>query len=218
MIAPRSKDMTEVQAHQSERAIWTKMQMNAGQRPESIVETKEKERQAGGGGFVWAIGTPPPKALATQLASGASLPIFFSLMLSKPKGHHLEPPTVVRWTSFIDQDGTAKPLPAYMVPTSLLPKRPYHYALICRANETLKIDNLGPFDPKAWRNVGSGRKIGASQVTAFVERHSSDGEARYSIAMQAHLIAWVKLVDPVVQPADNGAFRRGLHNRMARDV
>ena len=195
-------DVSQANAASGDLAIWTKMQTNAGQSPERIVAAKDGERLAGGGTFVWAIGTPPPKALTPARINAASLPVIFSMMLSKPKRHHIDPESVVRWKSYIDQDGTAQPLPSHMVPTSQLSKRGYHYALICHADEALKLGNLGPFDPKAWRNVGSGRQIGASQVTTFVERHSPDGETPYRMAMRARLIGWVKLVDPIALTAD----------------
>jgi hypothetical protein len=202
----------QAQATPVDLAIWTKMHTNAGQSPESIVAAKEAERQAGEGTFVWAIGTRPPKALMPALMKAASLPVLFSLMLSRPQRDHIDPQTVVRWKSYIDQDGTAKPLPAHMVPTGRLTERAHHYALFCLSEEPLEIGNLGPFDPKAWRNVGSGRQIGGSQVTTLVERHSPDGDTPYSIAMRARLIGWVKLVDPAPYTADESKLHEVSRN------
>lgn len=179
---------------------WTRMQAEAGQDLTQIIERKEHERQLQGGVFFWGVGNPPPLAIQVYARRGASLPLLFSIMKSKPKAHDSAPDKVRVWRQFVDSDGAIRPLPLATLVTSRATARTCHYALVCRSDGPLRLSDLGPFDPSAYRNLGgTGAPIGYSQVTALVQRHRAESGGEYRVAMSAilHGGLWIKLVDPV---------------------
>ena len=126
-------------------------------------------------------------------------------MKSRPKKVDEDPSQVVVWRSFVDTHGAVRPLPNGVLVTSRQGRRNHHYALVCHSCETLSLGDGGAFDPTAFRNVGEGRAVGASQVTALLERTAPDGATDYRVAMTARLVDgyWVKLVDRVeISPAN----------------
>ena len=69
-------------------------------------------------------------------------------------------------------------------------KKVAHYALVCFSSDPLALRPRGAFDLSRFRNLGSSNpRVGASQVTAVLERHSSSAMAvPYRIDMAAELV------------------------------
>lgn len=185
---------------QHEYVIWTRMQAEGGEQLDKILHRKELERASGGGLFFWGVGNAPSRSIPAFVRSGIELDIIFSVMKSKPKIKDVNPENLCAWKNYIDVDGHTHAIPDHVLVTSRASGRDRHYALICRSNAPLVAGDGGMFDPAAFRNVGGGAGVGASQVTALLERHASDGPSDYRVAMRAQASGsyWVKLVDPVL--------------------
>lgn len=152
---------------------WTKMGTESGEELSRIILRKEWERQIAGGRFFWGIGQSLGTNAATAAAGGHSLAAVFSPMLSKPKGIDMSPADVVLWNSWVDAGGQTRPLPRHVFVTSraTIPSgRPktLHYALVCRSSVSLVAPNASGVSPLSLRNIGTGKALGASQVTAVV--------------------------------------------------
>lgn len=184
---------------------WSRMQAEAGQSLEAIVERKERERVAGEGLFLWGVGNAPASAVSALARMASSVPVIFSVMKSRAKPADVSPTRTVVWRRYIDASGVERPLPVHSLVTSRgdsvkgIKRR--HYALMCRLSSPLRLQRGTPFDPKAYRNVGGkGAPIGASQVTALLRRvadpkRHSDYEANI-VAWLAESY-WVRLTDPI---------------------
>ncbi|MEG3177112.1 hypothetical protein U1872_12795 [Sphingomonas sp. RB3P16] len=203
----------------SERFCWTRMQSEAGEGLSRIVRRKDLERRSGNGLFFWGVGNAPSRAIPALVRTAAAIDVLFSVMKSKPKLRDVAPERVLVWQRYIDAEGTVRPIPRNVLVTSRAGSRDFHYALICRSEVPLNVADEGPFDPAACRNYGAGGAVGASQVTALLERCAPDGSANYRIAMRARLTGslWVKLIDPIElsgparialeeEPADEAAW------------
>lgn len=188
----------------ADRVCWTRMQSEAGEGLACILRRKDLERRAGNGLFFWGVGNAPSRAIPALAKSAAAIDVIFSVMKSRPKPTDVAPAAVVAWRSYVDADGAVRPIPLNVLVTSRATKRTCHYALMCRSDQPLGVDDEGPFDPAAFRNYGAGRGVGASQVTALLERCAPDGRSDYRVAMRAELTGalWVKLIDPVVLGPD----------------
>lgn len=202
-----------------ERVCWTRMQSEAGEGLARIVRRKELERQACDGLFFWGVGNSPSRAIPALSRMAAAIDVLFSVMKSKPKLQDVSPDAVVAWRGYVDASGAVRPIPNGALVTSRAGRRDCHYALMCRSEAPLEVEDAGPFDPAAYRNYGAGGAVGSSQVTALLERWAPDGPSDYRIAMRAKLTGglWVKLVDPValthevraalaIDHADEGAW------------
>ena len=178
---------------------WTRMQAEAGEQLARIMRRKELERRSGDGIFFWGVGSAPSRAIPKLVRTATAIDVLFSVMKSKPKAKDAAPAKVVAWRSYVDIDGVVRPIPDHVLVTSRASSRGYHYALICRSDTPLGVSDEGPFDPAAFRNVGAGGAVGASQVTALLERRANDGVSDYRVAMRARLTDgfWVKLIDPI---------------------
>jgi hypothetical protein len=189
---------------------WTRMQTEAGQALHHIVARKEAERRASAGTFFWGVGNAPPSSLAALSHAGLRIPVLFSVMKSRPKPHDVSPGRVLAWRRFMGATGTSHPLPHNVLVTSRATTRSFHYALVCRSEEPLSLEDLGPFDPGAYRNFGgTGAPIGHSQVTAILQRQRppAGGEYRVYMVAELHQHIWVKLLDPVeLTPAECSAL------------
>lgn len=192
----------------SEYVLWTRMQAEAGQALEQIIERKEREREAGGGSFFWGVGNAPSKLIYSLARMAKPVEVIFSKMKSKPKAGDKNPDTTVVWRQYIDFNGKLRPLPPHALITSkgssASGRKKTHFALECFSDKPLRInDDPEAFDPTAYRNAGgTGAPVGASQVTSLLVPVEAPGHAAkksYSINMQAKLIGsyWVKLVDPL---------------------
>ncbi len=188
----------------TERICWTRMQSEAGEGLQKILRRKDLERRAGAGLFFWGVGNAPSRAIPALAKAAAAVDVIFSVMKSKPKAIDVAPDLTVAWRSYVDAEGVARPIPANVLVTSRASRRECHYALVCRSDEPLSVADEGPFDPAAYRNYGAGRGVGASQVTALLERCAPDRAPTYRVAMRAALTGalWVKLIDPVVVDPD----------------
>ncbi|MER8475501.1 hypothetical protein [Mesorhizobium sp. M1163] len=188
-----------------EFVCWSRMQAEAGQPLEAIIERKELERRAGGGMFFWGVGNAPA-AVANALARlGRPVAAVFSIMKGKPKAVDVNPGRTVAWRRYFDADGTVRILPPHVLVTSRgdSPKGPKekHFALMCWSGKPLEIQTGIPFDPSAYRNAGgTGAPVGASQVTALLKRTSTpSSETSYEANLCAWLVGgyWVRLTDPI---------------------
>ena len=179
---------------------WTRMQSEAGQGLKEIIARKEVERVSGDGLFFWGVGNPPSKALAELVRINYCLPVYFSIMKSKPKSQDSAPKRVLAWRQYVDVFGIVKNIPRHVLVTSRANSRKYHYALVCMSSNSLVIGDNGYFNPSDWRNTSASNGfVGASQVTALLRRVDSSNRGDYQIALEATLVGdyWVKLINPV---------------------
>ncbi|WP_341992294.1 hypothetical protein [Azorhizobium sp. AG788] len=188
-----------------ERICWTRMQAEAGEQLGRIVHRKELERRSGGGLFFWGVGTAPSRAIPGLVRTAAQIDVVFSVMKSRPKAQDVAPSRILAWRGYTGEDGQPRPIPDNVLVTSRAGSRNCHYALVCRSEVPLEVADQGSFDPSAYRNIGAGGAVGASQVTALLERCGRENSSSYRVAMRARLTDgyWVKLIDPVelIEPA-----------------
>ncbi|MBS0480526.1 MAG: hypothetical protein JSR79_14660 [Proteobacteria bacterium] len=197
-----------------EYVCWSRMQAEAGQALDAIVERKERERQAGGGSFLWGVGNAP--AQVTNVLARAGIPVraVFSVMKTRPKAVDVSPSRTVIWRSYIDAQGVERPLPPHALVTSRGDSaggaKRVHHALMCRSDTPLAIRRGDAFDPAAFRNAGgSGAPVGFSQVTALLRRVQFDHDrSDYEANLTAWLTDsyWVRLTDPDELDADRLAI------------
>lgn len=179
---------------------WSRMQAEAGQRLPAILARKERERLLGKGIFFWGVGNSPSTWIPELACKGIEIPVWFSLMKSKPKARDVAPDRTFAWRLYIDAQGVTREIPEHVLVTSRASARSFHCALICHSDEPLTVANHGRFDPSAYRNVGDqGGPVGSSQVTALIRQTSSSIGGDYEISMRARLSGsyWVRLVDPI---------------------
>lgn len=183
---------------------WSKMQAESGQDIRCIIARKELERRAGDGTFFWGVGNAPGATPARLAREEVPVEAIFSLMRSRPKARDASARDVEVWRGYIDQFGRERELPAGALVTSRADaegsSRRSHYALVCRSEVPLALDDLGGFNPREYRNVGGrGAPVGASQVTALLRLTDrvAGVEAAYRVNLRAMLIGgyWVKLTD-----------------------
>jgi len=188
-----------------EYVCWSRMQTEAGQPLESIIDRKERERRLGYGLFFWGVGNAPPAITKSLARAGVPVRAVFSVMKSKPKAIDVAPTRTVVWRRYVDVSGADRPVPPHVLVTSrgdsaTGPKR-VHYALTCRSDAPLAPRRDLRFDPAAFRNAGgNGAPVGASQVTALLRRVETDHEGGgYEENLTAWLTGsyWVRLADPI---------------------
>jgi hypothetical protein len=183
---------------------WTRMQAEAGQNLPDIIARKELERCAGAGLFFWGIGNPPNRSASTLARGGVEVDVVFSTMKGRARVADAKPETVLVWQRYMDAWGAERSVPEHVLVTSrgdtATGAKRVHYALVCKSEVPLDINDLGPFDPGAYCNLGDlGRAVGASQVTALVRRvRVGSSTGGYRINMRAKLAGsyWVKLTTP----------------------
>lgn len=163
----------------TETVCWSRMQTEAGQELQAIVDRKELERSAGKGVFCWGVGNAPSRSIPDLARAGTDVDVVFSIMKSRPKAVDIEPNRLRIWRTFFDYSGRERPLPPATLVTSRvsagLRARNAHYALMCRSDQELRLGDFGSFDPSAYRNVSeTGKAVGASQVTALLRRVSGE--------------------------------------------
>lgn len=180
------------------------MQAEAGQVLKAIVARKELERRSGDGLFFWGVGNAPSRAIASIAEREGEVDVVFSQMKSRPQARDATPTGILAWRTYFDSNGVEHPLPPHVLVTSRMEAcsdtKSIHYALMCRCDEELRLDDHGSFDPLAYRNVGdSGGAVGSSQVTALVVRsHPESQVSGYRINLRAKLTGsyWVRLGRP----------------------
>lgn len=196
---------------------WTRMGTEAGETLESILSRKERERQATGGLFLWGIGNSIGGAIVALAGRVQEPEVLFSCTKTQARPIDVTPDRKVVWTGALTTVGQRYQLPrgtrvmGGIVDARRLPPR---YALVCASERPLDVADHGSLRPSDLRNLISGRPVGASQVTAVVERtdEASEGSGTtYVVRLMARLVApyFVRLTDPVLvsdtsYPADVG--------------
>lgn len=183
---------------------WTRFGPHAGESIEGILGRKDAERRDNGGVFLWGVGNSLAGAMGELIAQTDHPQVLFSPIRGRPRAVDLSPSLVVTWTAYETMDGRWFPLPPGLRVRSH--KRDHaaetaHYALVCSSESALAIGDYGRIDPRFLRNLVSGHPLGASQVTAVVERlDAPTDEASYVVAMKARLVDpyFVRLREPVV--------------------
>ncbi|MER9392394.1 MULTISPECIES: hypothetical protein [unclassified Mesorhizobium] len=212
MNASLALDTSATASRVDEFICWSRMQAEAGQPLEAIVERKEQERRAGNGTFFWGVGNPPAVIASALARSGMPVRAIFSIMKSRPKAVDVAPERTVVWRRYIDAYGAERTLPPNALVTSRAdsasgPKKS-HYALMCYSPEPLVLRRgIESFDPAAFRNAsGKGAPVGNSQVTALLRRVDRlHGGSDYEVNLSAWLTGayWVRLTDAVLLTAAN---------------
>jgi hypothetical protein len=174
--------------------IWTKVQSDAGQPIDWILNRKELERQSGNT-FWWGIGESKADQIKLLLTKDPRPLVLFSLMLSRPHRRDSHPDGVLLWEAYKTTGGEI-PLPPHAIVLSRAhdskgrPKQVY-YALVCENPTGILHSGHGMLDTRTLRNFGdSGKPVGSSQVTAVVERTRPHDKGRsYPITARATLTA-----------------------------
>jgi hypothetical protein len=177
-----------------------------GEELSSIIKRKERERQLGNGHFWWGIGQSLGKS-GSAAASGGRLPALFSPMPSKPKDIDRTPGEVVLWNSWLDEIGSARPLPAHAFITSRAyfekgNRKLRHYALQCTSSSKLgSTKSTLQVSPGSLQNFGSGKPLDSRQVTSvvrYIRRNERPQVRAYPVSFVALLVAsyCVRLADP----------------------
>jgi len=180
---------------------WTRFGAEAGETIETILERKERERQANRGVYFWGIGNSVAPGIAELVRRTTSPEVLFSSIKSRPRTVDVRPSAVIRWHRGVTVTGERITLPNTVTVTSRQSKAG-HYALICASDDPLRLGDLGRLKFSGLRNLVSGNALGSSQVTAVVERLTDrDDGTEYAIALRARLIApyFVRLTDPAVE-------------------
>lgn len=190
---------------------WTKMGTESGEGLEMIVRRKEWERRLGNGVFLWGIGQSLGANASRATSNGQRLDVVFSPMQSKPKEIDVEPGELVLWTAWTDDAGQTWPLPRHTFVTSraTLPsgrRKESHYALVCNTNQPLSTASGMSVALHTLRNFGTGKALGASQVSAVVAYDPSEGNVQgkiYPVSFTAQLASpyFVRLAEPTVLDA-----------------
>lgn len=194
--------------HLTAMVCWTRMQSEAGQDLKSIISRKELERRVGGGLFFWGIGNAPNRAIRNLAAKGNGIDVVFSLMKTRPRAQDTAPSGVFVWQTYFDIHGIENKLPPHALVTSRMASatgtKRTHYALMCSSESELRLEDQGPFDPLAYRNVSdAAAPVSPSQVTALVLRTTKESpESDYRINLRARLVGsyWVRLGQPTLLP------------------
>lgn len=184
---------------------WTRFGTEAAEPIEVILSRKEKERASNDGIFLWGIGNAIGPSIEDLIQRALDPEVLFSPIKSAPRYKDVKPAAVAAWTSAMALDGSPFDLPKHSLVTSRYDTsgaKRSHYALVCfkktpltlvRSNEKLSFSEL--------RNLRTGRPVGASQVTAVVERIESESTdlSAYDVAIRASLVYpyFVRLADPV---------------------
>jgi hypothetical protein len=174
---------------------WTRFGPEAGESFDEILVRKEAEREACDGKFYWGIGSAVGPALSALLAETDVPEILFSPISSAPRPIDITPSHVVRWSAGTGLFGDSVVLPPAACVTSRWdPARPNaaRYALVCASNTPLSLEAHGELDFATLRNLNSGARVGASQVTAVVRRDLEDRPGHrgrmYQVALRARLV------------------------------
>lgn len=182
---------------------WTRFGTEAGESIAAILARKERERRAANSLFFWGIGNSVGPALVTLLRRGVEPEVLFSPISVRPRDVDVRPTGVLRWLGGLTLDGDPYTLPATAHVTSR-EKTTAHYALVCSSTTALELRDQGRLDIGTLRNIASGRRVGASQVTAVVARSGPTGGRIYPVLLRARLV-WpylLRLDERIVWGAD----------------
>lgn len=187
---------------------WTKMGTESGEDLSHIIVRKEWERRLGRGRFLWGIGQSLGANADMATTSGNPLAAVFSPMPSRPKDIDVAPADVVLWNSWVDAGGQIQPLPRHSFVTSraTLPsgrRKEFHYALVCSSSTELETTSALRVSPLSLRNIGTGKALGASQVTAVVAHSAQEcapDAKSYPVSFVVQLEApfYIRLANPTL--------------------
>lgn len=183
---------------------WTRMGVEAGEPLATIVERKEAERKSTGGIFLWGIGNAVGASIIELARRMPDPEVLFSPVKGRPRRVDRRPTRTVIWTAAETALGDRYQLPAGTRVFGGLGDRariPPHYALVCASNEPLELRERGRVCMGGLANLRSGRRVGASQVTAVVRiATAAAGEGDYPVCLRARLVwpYFVRLLEPVV--------------------
>ncbi len=177
------------------RFCWTRFGPEAGDSVTEILERKEQERRRNGGVFLWGIGNALGPSVRELVRLEEEPEVLFSPMRSPAKRIDVSPVCVVEWHTAECLSGLPFEIPAHSKVTSRFDfrgRKRKHYALVCMRDEplTLNDDGVGLRFGEL-RNLRTGRKVGASQVTSVVEREPGGGLAKgptYPVVFRAKLV------------------------------
>jgi hypothetical protein len=182
---------------------WTRFGTEAGEQFEAILKRKEHERHETGGVYFWGIGNSVAPGMAELVRRTDSPEVLFSPIVSRPRPIDVHPPVLVRWRAGMTLAGDRIALPETARVISG-PSKATRYALVCASEQPLHVGDYGRLDFAALRNLVSGNPVGASQVTAVVERgvQRQAGGRLYVVALRARLVApyVIRLMDGVMEP------------------
>jgi hypothetical protein len=149
---------------------WTKIGAEAGEDVSCILARKELERQACHGFFAWGIGSALGDGLDALVKLVPKPQVVFSHMRAKAKAIDQAPQSVLLWTSYVAPKGDLIFLPPGCIVTSRgsIGQKTKHYALLCRSDQAIGTALPGSLRFSDLRNLGSGKSLGYSQVTAVV--------------------------------------------------
>lgn len=189
---------------------WTKFGVEAGESVDSIFQRKEFERDKNGGTFLWGIGNSVAPSIITLLEIEPRPQVLFTPMLSAPAALDVRPTNLVVWSSAADMAGKPYLLPHYSLVTSARgsASREAHFALVCarKTSLTAHTSSSMTLDPDLLRNLRTGARLGASQVTSVVRNVVRDcsSRGRYVVSASAELVYpyLVRLTRPLRVPAD----------------
>lgn len=156
-----------------------------------IVHSKERQRLESGGVFLWGIGSSVGPSIRELAATTPEPMVVFTCMRARPAMRDIDPLGVGHWTTAVGLDGEPYEMPAGAQVTSGIhnaqPPR-HHWALVCESAVPLDIAPQGWLDDAQLRNLRTGSKAGARQVTSVVRRVSNGKpQHRYRVLFTARL-------------------------------
>jgi hypothetical protein len=176
--------------------VWSRFGTEAGQTIDSILQRKERERVANEGVFFWGIGNAVGPSIAALVSQTDNPVVLFSPIKSPPRLEDVRPESVVTWTSAIGLNGAPYALPLRsMITSRFTGGKQHHYALVCSSDSPLtdvhseSLSTSGGIFPGDLSNFLTGRPVGASQVTAVVQRRKrQSGVGTYPVSFMAKLV------------------------------
>jgi hypothetical protein len=184
---------------------WSRVGTEAGQLLGSILRRKEEERLSNGGFFFWGIGNAIGPSLR-ELVRRADPQVVFTPIRSAPRPVDVNPGQIVAWTRARGLDDRPFNLPTRTLITSRFDpasRKDSHYALVCFSEIaiTAQTNDELAFTSDDVQNLLTGRPVGASQVTAVVEKAVLNGVTstrRYHVLLRASLVApyLLRLTEP----------------------
>ena len=177
--------------------VWSRFGTEAGQTIDSILRRKELERIANDGVFYWGIGNAVGPSVAALVSQIDTPEVLFSPIKSPARLVDERPQCVVTWTAAIGLNGAPYTLPLRSLITSRFTiGRHRHYALVCSSDSPLtaahnsKLSITEGISLSDLCNFVTGRPIGASQVTAVVQRQGGQSASGsiYPVSFRVKLV------------------------------
>src|SRR5580692_526886 len=183
---------------------WTRFGTEASQSVAQILERKERERIAGSGTFFWGIGNAIGPSMRRLLERNTDPEVLFSPIKGRPRDVDAKPSAVAVWTQAMDLFERSFTIPSHACIISRFDvsnAKSYHYALVCYSEGSLAFAGSDLLYVHSLSNLLTGRSVGASQVTAVVNRREAhDIRGAYQVAARVKLAPpyLIKLSNPKV--------------------